>query len=220
MCCRYFVSEESNQEIRKLAGTIDPSAAFPTGDIHPSDRSTILTGRKPGILAEDMRWGFPSYDLKLLINARSETVFEKKSFADSMRWRRCVIAAEHFYEWDEDRQIVSFLVPDRKVICMAGIWNAFGKEDRFTVLTREANDSMKPVHNRMPLILDQDRISDWLYDNSRAGQLLACPQPKLEMINRAPGSKGPDCGPGSKGNGRKAEAEGVSGQMSIFDFIS
>lgn len=180
MCCRFYFGDDTGEYIRKAAGSIDPSASFAAGDIRPSDRTTILTGRKPGIVAEDMRWGFFSpVSKQLVINARSETVCEKKMFAGSMDARRCVIAAHHFYEWDRDKQLVTFTVPDRRVIFMAGIWDLSGGENRFTVLTTAANRFMLPVHDRMPLILSENRISDWLYDTDAAREMLRTPQPEL-----------------------------------------
>ena len=79
-----------------------------------------------------MQWGFPQYQKKgLLINARAETALERKSFRDSVLHRRCVIPARHFYEWDSDKNKVTFFRKDAAVVYMAGFYNRFGDEERF-----------------------------------------------------------------------------------------
>lgn len=181
MCCRYYFDEDTAKHIKAIVNAVSPAAEFRTGIIRPSDSASLITGRGPGFCAEDMRWGFPSYvSGQLMINARAETVLEKKSFSDSVLKRRCVIAAKHFYEWDRSKQKVTFTVPGRPFIYMAGIYNRFEDGDRFTVLTTAANGTMVPVHDRMPLILAEDQIKDWIYDPGMTAELLSQPGPKLQ----------------------------------------
>ena len=163
MCCRYYFDEDTAKHIRAIVNAVSPAAEFRTGIIRPSDSASLITGRGPGFCAEDMRWGFPSYvSGQLMINARAETVLERKSFSDSALKRRCVIAAKHFYEWDRSKQKVTFTVPGRPFIYMAG------------------NETMIPVHDRMPLILAEDQIKDWIYDSCMTAELLRQPGPKLQ----------------------------------------
>ena len=113
-----------------------------------------------------MHWGFPQYQKKgLLINARAETALERRTFCDSVRHRRCIIPAKHFYEWDSDKNKITFFREDRPVLFMAGFYNRFQNEERFMILTTQANASVNPVHNRMPVVLDESELEDWVYDD-------------------------------------------------------
>ena len=62
---------------------------------------------------------------------------------------------------------------------MAGFWNYFGAESRFIILTTEANDSMRKVHDRMPLILPENQIKDWIHEDDMVRDFLAQPSPML-----------------------------------------
>lgn len=87
-----------------------------------------------------MLWGFPQYQKKgLLINARAETVLEKKMFRESVLHRRCVIPARQFYEWDAEKNKAAFREKNESVMFMAGFYNRFSDGDRFIILTTGAN---------------------------------------------------------------------------------
>ena len=127
-----------------------------------------------------MHWGFPQYQKKgLLINARAETALERKTFRESVLHRRCVIPARHFYEWDFDKNKVTFFREDRPVLFMAGFYNRFQDDERFIILTTQANASVSPVHNRMPLVLDEGELEDWVYDDKFTEYALHKTSPEL-----------------------------------------
>ena len=96
----------------------------------------------------------------LLINARCEGIREKNTFGDSVRRRRCVIPASGYYEWDSRKNKVAFNRIDKKPIYMAGVYNLVDNAERFVVITTEANESVRNVHDRMPLILEENEIDD------------------------------------------------------------
>lgn len=106
------------------------------------------------------------------INARSETALERRTFASSTKQRRCLIPARGFYEWDKTKNKVSFERPDKQVMLLAGIWNTYSLEKRFTILTTAANESVKQVHNRMPLIMEPSEAETWLLDDASVEFLL------------------------------------------------
>ena len=91
---------------------------------------------------------------------------ERKTFRDSVLHRRCIIPAKQFYEWDPDKNKVTFLRENQPVLFMAGFYNRFQDEDHFIILTTQANESVSPVHHRMPLILDRSELEDWVYENT------------------------------------------------------
>lgn len=167
MCGRYYVDDGTAKEIEKVVREVDVMLKKERGgDVYPSQSAAVLTGKAPGLRAEAMSWGFPQYYKKgLLINARAETVLERKTFRDSVLHRRCIIPAKHFYEWDSGKNKVTFLRKDEPVLYMAGFYNQFQDEERFIIITTQANASVKQVHNRMPLILEKNELEDWIYDD-------------------------------------------------------
>lgn len=181
MCGRYFVDDEMWREIKKICKQIDDSKLKVTrGDVRPTDMAVVLMGMKE-VRTEQMQWGFTQqYQEGLLINARAETVLSKPSFRDSMRHCRCVIPAAGFYEWNKAKEQVSFRMPQSKILYMAGIWQPTAKEKQFTILTTSPNDSVFPVHDRMPLVLTSEEIIPWIQSFDAAEKLLTKTPPFLE----------------------------------------
>lgn len=173
MCSRYYIDEEMISEIKNTVckGASGPNLKL-AGDIHPAEQALVMTGSSKGFMLEKMRWGFLQYQRKgLLINARAETVLEKKAFRESVLKRRCIIPAKHFYEWDSSKNKVMFF-RDRPVLYMAGFFERFQEEDRFVILTTQANASVSGVHDRIPLILEEDELERWIYDGKFARDVL------------------------------------------------
>ena len=183
MCGRYYVDDDTAREIEKLVREVDGKINLPVNrDIHPSENAVVLTGRKPAVAAEIMQWGFPQYQRKgLLINARSETVLEKRMFRDSVLHRRCIIPAKQFYEWNPSGEKVTFSGRDTSVIYMAGFYNHFQETDHFIILTTAANASVENVHDRMPLLLERSELEDWIYDEGFLDYALHKQQPLLRQ---------------------------------------
>lgn len=177
MCGRYYVDDETAEEIEKVIRLVDAKVhnradltMLQADDIHPADLVPVIAGRNHEIQLEKIRWGIPKDD-KLIINARTETVLEKKMFADSVEHRRIAIPAAGFYEWNAKKEKYTFRKKDKSLMWFAGFYNLEQNEDRFVILTTAANVSMQPVHDRMPLILDNNEIIPWIlgdlhsYDN-------------------------------------------------------
>ena len=136
----------------------------------------MLKYREEGVIhlmADCMAWGFPRFDGKgLLINARAESAMERKTFRNSVQHRRCIIPAKGFYEWDKSKEKFSYERKDAPILYMAGCYNWYKDEERFVILTTEANSSVAPVHNRMPLILEQEELEEWVLDDKATDYLL------------------------------------------------
>ena len=179
MCGRYYIDEETEKEIRKLVSDADWTlGVMAAGDVRPSQSAAVIRGERRHLAAGQMIWGFPRLDGKgLLINARAETAMEKRSFQASMRYRRCVIPARGFYEWNSQKEKYTFEYPGSPVIFMAGCYNMFEGQNRFVILTTGANASVAPVHSRMPLVLDRTELEDWVL-NDAAAEI---------MLHKAPG---------------------------------
>ncbi len=105
-----------------------------------------------------------------LFNARSETAAEKPSFKDALRYRRCLIPADGFYEWAKlpvGRQPYHFRLRSGKTMAMAGLYETWtgltGEQlESCAVLTTQANALLEPVHDRMPAIISPPQIDHWL----------------------------------------------------------
>ena len=174
MCGRYYVDDETAREIEKLVRDLDRKLQIErTGDVFPAQNATIIKGQEHHLAAEQMRWGFPGFEKgKLLINARAESALERKTFRDSLQHRRCIIPAKGFYEWDKSKEKFSYERKDAPVLFMAGCYNRYQGEERFVILTTEANPSVAPVHHRMPLILDPEELENWVLDDKATEYIL------------------------------------------------
>lgn len=194
MCGRYFWNDDAEdafeEDFPELAGEVHKLRA---GDYTPAMQALAVTAGAEysagsigdntvvPVAAQMLQWGFPGFDKgKLLINARAESVKDRPTFADSFAQRRCALPAAGFYEWDKKKEKVIFTLPDKPILYLAGIYRPYGPETRFVVLTREANASMEPVHDRMPLILSREEIGPWVSDLSEAGKILTGELPMLK----------------------------------------
>lgn len=168
MCGRYaFFTEREIREVEEIIQQIDQDIKrekLKTGEISPSDTAPVLLGEKGEVRPKLITWGFPGFQGKqLIINARAETVHEKRLFRPSLETRRCVIPSTGFYEWDKQKNKHLFNMPDSEMLYMAGLYNRFEDGYRFVILTAPANESVAGVHSRMPVILHRSRIPDWLF---------------------------------------------------------
>ena len=170
MCGRYYMDDETTREIRRLVLKLDPkicSESDQTAAVFPSQKATVITGRGRHLEAEQMLWGFPRFDSRgILINARAETAMERHTFKESVLHRRCVIPAKGFWEWNRSKEKFSFERTDSQVLFMAGCYDCIDGQNRFVILTTEANSSVKPVHDRMPLILERNELESWVTDDN------------------------------------------------------
>lgn len=190
MCGRYYVDDDTAREIEKLVRQVDEKmrqAAATAGihlqakDIHPSEMAPVIAVEDSGLCCRWQRWGFPGFQGKQLIfNARSESALEKRMFRESVEQRRIVVPATWFYEWNKNKEKNIFYRKGQPVLYMAGLYNRYQDEDRFVILTTEANDSMRPVHDRMPLVLEREEIQRWLNEDQLVESFLKKTPPLLE----------------------------------------
>jgi putative SOS response-associated peptidase YedK len=100
------------------------------------------------------------------INARAETVAEKASFRSAYKYRRCLIPADGFYEWQKvqhgSKQPFYFSMIGGGLFAFAGLWETWNDLETFTILTTSANALLQTIHDRMPVILQPDDCERWL----------------------------------------------------------
>ncbi len=172
MCGRFYIDEEIYTDARTFAdrttGPLAVGRRLPA-DVYPDQTAPVLAGEGGDMVLTDMRWGFPRpkdagrQGGGLTINARAETALTKPTFRDCARYRRCIIPARHFYEWDPEKNKVTFLKENEAPMYMAGFYDLYDEENRFVILTTRANASVSPVHPRMPLILERDEVKPWVF---------------------------------------------------------
>ncbi|QNM06241.1 SOS response-associated peptidase [Qiania dongpingensis] len=185
MCGRYSLfTDEENQEILRIVNAINarfPGNTMKTGEIFPTNTAPILSSDRNEIIPRMSIWGFPRFGAKgVIINARSETAAERPTFKKSLHSRRCAVPTTGFYEWSKDKTKYRFNLPHEKVLYLAGLYNEFEGENKFVILTTEANRSMADVHNRMPVILPRFMVEDWVLSDDFALSYVHENMPALE----------------------------------------
>lgn len=149
------------------------SSSFKERDVRPTDLAPVIASNGKELVVRDVKWGIPGFQKgQVVINARCETALEKPFFRGGIEHGRIVIPAIQFYEWNKKKEKSTFERMDGAVLFMAGFSMGTGTEERFTILTTSANASMLPVHDRMPLILEENEVLPWLFDGSKTEDLL------------------------------------------------
>jgi putative SOS response-associated peptidase YedK len=172
------------------------------GNISPGQQVTTIVREKGRNRLVDCQWGLiPAWAKdpaigNRMFNARAETVAEKPSFARAFQKRRCLIAADGFYEWqkiDKERRPFRFSLKSGRPFGFAGLYETWTAPDKTpvrtcTIITTEANELIRPIHDRMPVIVPRDREAFWIDpDNRLLPELLALlkPYPTSEMVHSA-----------------------------------
>lgn len=196
--CGRFARKSDPKRLAKEFKVAEAPEVEPSYNVAPTHN--ILAVRQGGDGREMtlLKWGLvPSWakDAAIgakLINARSETIEEKPSFRDAFRRRRCIIPADGFYEWKREgggKQPYFFRLKDERPFGFAGLWDRWEGEggqviNSCTILTTEANGVLRPVHDRMPVILHPEDYETWLEAGERERTLLRellRPYPEGEM---------------------------------------
>lgn len=154
-----------------------------TGEVFPSNNVLTLGANKnnevvPGIT----KWGFEGFKKEqLFINARAESVEEKKTFSKHFRERRIVFPMNGFYEWDSDKKKFLF-TGNNEVIYVAGFYRIHENVAESIIMTTEPNAAVSPIHDRMPLIIEKSDIDKWVLDLDFAREYLKRDMDKFENL--------------------------------------
>ena len=198
MCGRFALKTppRSIQQHFDIPETIDLSPRY---NIAPSQDIVVirhLSGKDYRQL-DMLRWGLiPGWakDMKIsyrMINARAETLAQKPSFSAAFKKRRCLIAADGFYEWrhlGKTKQPYFVHMKNGAVFGFAGLWESWTSPggsivESCTIITTSANDLVRKIHDRMPVILHPQKYAAWLNQESWENSLLPLlvPYPASEM---------------------------------------
>lgn len=138
---------------------------------------------------------------KLIINAMAETAPEKTMFKKALRERRGLMPVTGYYEWfgpPKDRRPIHFTAVDGKLLLLAVLFaeDKGGDLDSFTILTTGANEAVRGVHTRMPVIIPHDRVDQWLREGGPS-MLVPAPDGLLTAVEVSKrlntGAEGPRC---------------------------
>jgi putative SOS response-associated peptidase YedK len=176
MCGRFAFFGNNRANLESLGVVSDPPLLESYNIAPGQDIVVIRTWPETGVLEYGMlRWGLLPFWSKTaktkfpLINARAEGIEKKPSFRGPFKYRRCIIPASGFYEWQKRagcRQPYFIQPKDKSVFLMAGIWDHWegegGTIETCSIITTEPNSAVAEIHDRMPAILDQDRALAWL----------------------------------------------------------
>ena len=182
MCCRYYI-ERDDPEIKFILETVQQSslvnkflkagdAVITDGEIHPTAVVPTIASSKDGRPSVfPMKWGFTIPGIRPLFNARVETAAVKKSFREEWEQHRCIIPASYYFEWKHvltrgGRQRVT----DKYAIqpkgqhsaWLCGLYRLENQLPHFVILTREPSEAVREIHDRMPLMLPQKYVNDWV----------------------------------------------------------
>ncbi len=183
MCGRFVLISD----LTRIAGEFNlavPNIELPAqGDISPGQDCFCLIRKAAGAGGALLHWGItPPWAkdksaVRMLINARAETVAEKPTFQQAWRERRCLIIANGFYEWSKEKKPYLFRFRDNRPFGMAGIYGktpaAGGEKASFAIITTAANEIVAPVHDRMPVIIPAAACEEWLGNKPSSSQQLS-----------------------------------------------
>lgn len=188
MCGRFTLSKHEAETLaHELGVPIESLSNYrPRYNIAPTNNHWIVRIKYEQRELLPARWGLVNRWAKdrrraaRQINARSETAHESKVYGDAFRKRRCIIPADGFFEWTgtkKARQPIWFHRADGGLILFAGLYESWHsgpeqQERTFTILTTGANDIVGKVHDRMPVILDDPHVDEWLFANDDESESL------------------------------------------------
>lgn len=199
MCGRFLLHAPVDL-LQRAFGFSELPNLQPRYNIAPTQTVPIVRQKEDGGRELAMvGWGlvpFWAKDLKIgsqLINARAETVPSKPAFRAAFAKRRCLVPADGFYEWQKRegsklKQPMLIRRRDAAPFAFAGLWESWrgpdGEVQTCTIVTTEANAVLRPIHNRMPVVLEPSVYDRWLDpEQPSAEQLLQpCPDEWLEAF--------------------------------------
>ena len=169
-----------------LEERFDATAAHPIRpryNVPPGDDLAVVTNEAPETI-DLYEWGLVPHwaddpgAIHRPINARAETLANKPMFRDALDRRRALVLVDGYYEWlerrDDTKQPYRIARQDGEPFALAGLWERWENgsvHETVTIVTTAANDRIRPIHDRMPVVLPRDREDEWL-DRGNAGSVL------------------------------------------------
>ena len=188
MCCRYWTDE--SPELRPIVEEMnrsplmrkwqDKAKVKSYGEIFPTDVVPVIAPNRSGLrTVYPMKWGYSGKSL--LMNARSETAAEKPTFRDDWARHRCIVPASWYFEWEHypgsdgkkhtgDKYMIH--PKDCAVTWLCGLYRIENGLPVFVILTREPGEALRFLHDRMPLIMPDELVTEWIRPDRKPEELL------------------------------------------------
>ncbi|RAO98431.1 hypothetical protein PW5551_10080 [Petrotoga sp. 9PW.55.5.1] len=176
--CGRFVTYSPFEEIIQTFGIelVLIDEYMPSYNIAPSNEVLVVFEKEEKVVLDKFRWGLvPSWskDTNIgykMINARAETLTDKKSFKHLVNSKRCGIVANGFYEWriEGHSKIPYFIkLKDGRLFCFAGLYDTWQIDNNnelytCTIITTDANEKISQIHDRMPVMLEKEEVEKWI----------------------------------------------------------
>ncbi|MFW5988351.1 MAG: SOS response-associated peptidase [bacterium] len=180
MCGRYYLYVGLDELLQRYGINNSEINFTPAKEIFPSENTpVVIQNRNNNRELKLFKWGFnTSFTSNLIINARGETVAEKRTFKNAFREKRCLVPVTGFFEWKQtgDKKIKYRIeLLKENIFSLAGIFEIFNNNGKaipsFTIITTTACKSLKPIHPRMPVILNRKNEKQWLNITNNADSL-------------------------------------------------
>ena len=188
MCCRYWTDE--SPELRPIVEDMnrsplmrkwqDKAKVKSYGEIFPTDVVPVIAPNRSGLrTVYPMKWGYSGKSL--LMNARSETAAEKLTFREDWVRHRCIVPASWYFEWEHypgsdgkkhtgDKYMIH--PKDSAVTWLCGLYRIENGLPVFVILTREPGEALRFLHDRMPLIMPEELVTEWIRPDRKPEELL------------------------------------------------
>ncbi|WP_276497904.1 SOS response-associated peptidase [Pontibacter litorisediminis] len=190
MCGRYSVipKAKGDSRVAKLLAERMQEGRY---NAAPSQSLPVVTGDKPDTI-QYFSWGLQPFwakdakAVKRSINARAETLTEKPSFRTLLKSKRCLVPADGFFEWqktEHGKVPHRILLKSEELFSFAGLWDEWADKGTgevlhtFTIITTEANKLVRPIHDRMPVMLSPEAEELWLDEHETQEDLLSLLKP-------------------------------------------
>lgn len=187
MCGRFLFDADFDELYRKLS-IYENTFVVEKKDYRPTDLlPTIITGHdKYKILP--MTWGLKDYKAsnRLIINARSESIFKKPRYSNITR-NRCVIPATRFFESEtRGNKKITHIFGTENIMFFAGIYEQLHENASVALITMNALDDIKQYHPRMPVSLDENDIWSWITGtNEIANGIILSQRPRYKLLDES-----------------------------------
>ena len=196
--CGRFSNSTSSDDVKAVFKLNFPTSAHPQSprghnnrpqwNIAPSMRIDTVTSPDHRRMVTPMTWGIATpQNTRPLINARSETMFEKPTFRDAARTRRCLVIASGWFEWKAPKQPYYIHLADQTPMAMAGLyWRDDGEDHlRCVIVTTAADGALASIHHRAPLVIEPAQFDDWLLPSASVSDqviplLRPCPAERFQ----------------------------------------
>jgi len=181
--CGRITQQRPTSELAEIFGAEDLADA-PCGrfNVAPTDQAAVVVQREDRRAVTSYRWGLIPHWSETprtgnrMFNARAESIDRNPAFRYAFQKRRCLVPADAFYEWRRTtdargrdvRQPYAVIRQDGRPLALAGLWAGWKDDDTgeiirsFTIVTTGANDLMRPIHDRMPVVIPESAWDLWL----------------------------------------------------------